>query len=96
MDQVPEGFRIGKVKIFLEVHKDFKKLLNKSNKTIFAILNGKIIDKKCSKEKGNCDFRMYGPGVEKIYEELKEKFPQKKIEIFSSDYLTKKKESKNI
>ena len=39
-------YKIGKVKIFLEVHKNFKKLLNKSNKTIFAILNGKIIDKK--------------------------------------------------
>ena len=39
-------YKIGKVKIFLEVHKDFKKLLNKNNKTIFAILNGKIIDSK--------------------------------------------------
>ena len=28
------------------MHKNFKKLLNKNNKTIFAILNGKIIDKK--------------------------------------------------
>jgi len=39
-------YEIGKVKIFLEVHKNFKKLLNKSDQTIFAILNGKIIDNK--------------------------------------------------
>ena len=39
-------YKIGKVKIFLEVHKNFKKLLNKNDHTIFAILNGKIIDNK--------------------------------------------------
>ena len=33
---------------------------------------------------------MYGPGVEKIFEEVKEQFPQKKISIFSSDYMKKK------
>ena len=41
-----QSYKIGNVKIFLEVHKNFKKLLNKNNKTIFAILNGKIIDSK--------------------------------------------------
>ena len=36
---------------------------------------------------------MYGPGVEKIYEEVKTIFPKKKVDIFSSDYLkTKEKE----
>ena len=39
-------YKIGKVKIFLEIHKNFKKLINKNNRTIFAILNGKIIDSK--------------------------------------------------
>ena len=39
---------------------------------------------------------MYGPGVEKIYDELKIKFKQKNIKIFSSDYLSKKKESLKI
>ncbi len=39
-----------------------------------------------------CDFIMYGPGVEKIFEELKEIFPSKKISIFSSDYMKKKDE----
>ena len=38
-----------------------------------------------------CDFIMYGPGVEKIYEEVSKLFPAKKVEIFSSDYMKKKK-----
>ena len=37
---------------------------------------------------------MYGPGVEKIYEEVNELFPDKKTDIFSSDYLKSKKEWK--
>ena len=39
---------------------------------------------------------MYGPGVEKIYDELKEVFPNKITKIISSDFLLKKSESKNI
>ena len=39
---------------------------------------------------------MYGPGVEKIFEEVKEIFPNKKIDIFSSDYLKKKEKTKNL
>ena len=39
---------------------------------------------------------MYGPGVEKIYEEIKRKFPHQKIKIFSSDFLSKKKEAKDL
>ena len=38
----------------------------------------------------NCDFIMYGPGVEKIFEEVKKNFPNNKINIFSSDYMKKK------
>ena len=34
---------------------------------------------------------MYGPGVEKIFDETKRIFPGKKINIFSSDYLKTKK-----
>ena len=33
---------------------------------------------------------MYGPGVEKVFEELKKNFPDKVVKIFSSDYLNKK------
>ncbi len=43
----------------------------------------------CSQD-GNCDFMFSGPGVERITEEVKKKFPNKKIEIFSSDTMNKK------
>ena len=49
----------------------------------------KKILNKC-KAKGLCDFIMYGPGVEKIFEEVKDIFPTKNIRIFSSDYMKKK------
>ena len=51
----------------------------------------KKIKSKC-KLKGFCELIMYGIGVERILEEVKEIFPNKKISIFSSDYLKKKKE----
>ena len=38
-------FKIDKVKISLEVHKNFNNLINKKNSTIFAIIDGKVIDK---------------------------------------------------
>jgi primosomal protein N' (replication factor Y) (superfamily II helicase) len=47
------------------------------------------IKNKC-KENGECDFIMYGPGVEKIFDEVKKIFPNNKVEIFSSDYTKKK------
>jgi len=52
----------------------------------------KEIKSKCKKE-GDCDFIMYGPGVEKIFEEVKNIFPNNKVEIFSSDYMQKKKQT---
>tara|TARA_B100000963_G_scaffold360098_1_gene389726 strand:+ start:2842 stop:4785 length:1944 start_codon:yes stop_codon:yes gene_type:complete len=55
----------------------------------------KKIDEIC-KSNGSCEFIMYGPGVEKIFEEVKEIFPNKKISIFSSDYLTSKEKTKNL
>ena len=51
---------------------------------------------RCQKGNFNCDFSMYGPGVEKIFDELKDLFPNKIIKIFSSDYLTKKKNSEDL
>jgi primosomal protein N' (replication factor Y) (superfamily II helicase) len=50
----------------------------------------KKVKNKCKKD-GSCDFIMYGPGVEKIFEEVKNIFPNNEIEIFSSDYMQKKK-----
>ncbi len=48
-----------------------------------------FLKKDCSKE-GNCEFIFSGPGVERISDEVKKKFPGKKIEIFSSDTMNKK------
>ncbi len=50
-------------------------------------------ESKCKTDNNLCDFNEYGPGVEKIYEELKLKFKNKTINIFSSDFLKKKKET---
>ena len=47
------------------------------------------LKRNCSK-KGECDFVFSRPGVERISEEVKKKFPNKKIEIFSSDTMNKK------
>ena len=53
-------------------------------------------EKNCKIEKEFCDFRMHGPGVEKIFDELKIIFPKKNIKIFSSDFLKKKNETESI
>jgi primosomal protein N' (replication factor Y) (superfamily II helicase) len=52
----------------------------------------KKIKNKCKKE-GDCNFIMYGPGVEKIFDEVRNIFPENKVEIFSSDYMKKKKQT---
>ena len=71
----------------------------------FHKIRNKVICHHCSYEKemktkcrikGYCEFIMYGPGVEKIFEEVKEIFPDKRTSIFSSDYLKKKQETKNL
>ena len=76
--------------IYLTLHKI-------TNKLICHHCGHKGQSKKiCSSDEKNCDFIMYGPGVEKVFEELKYKFPKKKIKIFSSDYLSKKKQSEDM
>ena len=50
------------------------------------------LDRACSKG-GACDFVFSGPGVERILEEVKKKFPTKKSIIFSSDTMNKKSSS---
>ena len=54
------------------------------------------IKQKCQKTDFNCEFQMYGPGVEKIFAELRQVFPDKVIKILSSDFLNKKKETINL
>jgi len=53
------------------------------------------LKRNCVKE-GDCDFIFSGPGVERISEEVKRKFPGKKIEIFSSDTMNKKDSKEKI
>ena len=55
----------------------------------------KKLSNKC-KDKKNCDFIMYGPGVEKIFEEASKLFPTSKIEIFSSDYMKRKDHTNSL
>ena len=71
----------------------FHKLINKA--ICHHCYFEKEVKTKCKIE-GNCKFVMYGPGVEKIYEEAKEIFPNKKIGIFSSDYLKTKEKTKKF
>jgi len=50
------------------------------------------LDRACSKQ-DKCDFVFSGPGVERIFDEVKKKFPTKKSIIFSSDTMNKKSSS---
>ena len=53
------------------------------------------LNQKCINEK-NCDYTFYGLGVEKIFEEVQAIFPDKKIQIFSSDTINNNKDSESI
>ncbi len=50
------------------------------------------LTRKCNDNK-NCEYVFSGPGVERIYDEVKKIFPDKKITIFSSDTMNKKSSS---
>jgi primosomal protein N' (replication factor Y) (superfamily II helicase) len=43
------------------------------------------------KEKDKCNLLFCGPGIERVFEELKKIYPNKKINVFSSDTLKKNK-----
>ncbi len=46
--------------------------------------------KRTCEKKGDCEIIFSGPGVERIFDEVKKNFPSKEIEIFSSDTMNKK------
>ena len=48
------------------------------------------------KDNKKCNFIFCGPGIERVFEELKKIFPDKKIEIFSSDTLKKADLTQNL
>ena len=53
------------------------------------------LNRDCVKD-GKCENIFSGPGVERISEEVKKNFPNKKIEIFSSDTMNKKDSSTKL
>ncbi len=69
--------------MYLTFHK------NKNKAICHHCASERNISNKCNDGK-TCNFIMYGPGVEKIYEEVSKIFPTNKVEIFSSDYMKRK------
>ena len=53
------------------------------------------LNQKCTDDK-KCQFTFYGLGVEKIFEEIKSLFPDKRIQIFSSDAIANSAKAKDI
>ena len=74
------------------VNLNFHKRLNK---LLCHYCGHKSLLSRLCKDKKKCDLLFCGPGVERIFDELKEIYPNKEIEIFSSDTLREKK-STNI
>jgi len=67
----------------------------KLNKLLCHYCGYKSLLSRDCKDNKKCDLLFCGPGVERIFAELKKIYPDKKIEIFSSDTLEKNK-STNI
>ena len=63
----------------------------KLNKLLCHYCGHKSSLSRACRDKGKCDVLFCGPGVERIFSELKKIYPDKKIEIFSSDTLKKNK-----
>jgi len=63
----------------------------KINKLLCHYCGHKTSSFRICKDKNKCDLQLCGPGVERIFSELKKIYPNKKIEIFSSDTLEKNK-----
>ena len=62
----------------------------KLNKLLCHYCGYKSLLKRKCKDNKDCELLFCGPGVERIFAELKKIYPDKKIEIFSSDTLKKK------
>jgi len=63
----------------------------KLNKLLCHYCGHKSLLLRNCKDNKKCDLLFCGPGVERIYAELKKIYPNKKIEVFSSDTLEKNK-----
>ena len=75
--------------VSLNFHKNLNKLLCHycGHKSLLA---------RVCKDNKECDLLFCGPGVERIFAELKKIYPNKKIEIFSSDTLEKNKSNNDL
>ena len=43
---IEQKYKIGKINILLKVYKNFKEIINQKNSTIFAVIDGRVVDKK--------------------------------------------------
>ena len=68
----------------------------KLNKLLCHYCGHKSLLSRLCKDKKKCDLLFCGPGVERIFAELKKIYPNKKIEIFSSDTLAKNKSTNTL
>ena len=68
----------------------------KINKLLCHHCGHKSLPSRLCKDKKKCDLLFCGPGVERIFVELKKIYPSKKIEIFSSDTLAKNKQTNTL
>ena len=73
----------------LNFHKKFNKLL-------CHYCGHKSSLSRVCKDNKKCDLLFCGPGVERIFSELKKIYPNKKVEIFSSDTLKKNKSTNTL
>jgi len=68
----------------------------KLNKLLCHYCGHKSLLSRLCKDNEKCDFLFCGPGVERIFAELKKIYPDKHIEIFSSDTLEKIKSASEL
>ena len=68
----------------------------KLNKLLCHYCGHKSLLSRLCKDNRKCDLLFCGPGVERIFAELKKIYPSKKIEIFSSDTLKKNKSTDTL
>jgi len=66
------------------------------NKLLCHYCGHKSLLSRLCKNNKSCDLLFCGPGVERVFAELKKIYPNKKIEIFSSDTLSKSKSAEEL
>ena len=82
-------FQCPNCSVNLNFHKNLNKLL------CHHCGHKALLLRKC-KDNKKCDLKFCGPGIERIFAELKKIYPNKKIEMFSSDILKGNKSADNL